>query len=152
MSISYRRGKQHLWYGAAAVAVLAPSYWLGWIMSSSGDASDATATATAFLEDLVAGRFEAAYARTSTGFQSSNTMEHFRDVLKRNPMLEEAEPIGECSSGIFPVNGCSTSESRCCQIWIDKGNRVIALTMRVDRGQWKVSACLVQNVRAQTYP
>ena len=42
MSISCRKGKQHLWYWAAAVAVLAPSYWLGWIMSSSGDAGDAS--------------------------------------------------------------------------------------------------------------
>jgi hypothetical protein len=46
-------------------------------------------SANAFLDDLGAGRVEAAYARTSVGFQANQTLAQFRAMVDQYPALKE---------------------------------------------------------------
>jgi hypothetical protein len=56
-------------------------YWI--YHSYQQDVPPAEASANAFLDDLQAGRVDAAYASTSTGFKSAVTLAQFREFLKQ---------------------------------------------------------------------
>lgn len=44
-------------------------------------------TAQGFVEDVRAGRFEAAYGQTSTGFRANTTLQQLKDLVARFPAL-----------------------------------------------------------------
>ncbi len=61
-------------------------YWSGGLIANS--TTDMLVTANSFLADLGAGRTEAAYTRTSTSFRKEHSLEQFRSLIDRHPILK----------------------------------------------------------------
>ena len=94
--------------------------------------------ACAFAEDLLAGRFDAAYAKTSREYRAQVELEDFRQNLRRYPSLQRlANPSNFGSSGggqpgdrrhfitVFDVTAPGTQY-------------IVTAVMIVEDGEWKV--------------
>jgi hypothetical protein len=138
---------------AAALAVLAALGWSGWSSLPAPGLDDPRDTASAFLEDLAAGRFESAYARTSTELQGCYSAEQFRAALEQASSLWQAEPVRTRESDVITSRDWTDdSGARCYRVQMQKGSARVALKLRVEAGQWKVCSCIVLASKVEESP
>jgi hypothetical protein len=122
---------------------------LGWSVYSEPVSDAPLAAATGFLKDVAAGRFEAAYARTTAEFRSRHSLHSFRAMLEQSPCLRQAE-YGGANAGDTGAMKLRVRDSTSgdCLIEAAYDHAEVFLKLTVDLDQWKISACIVQaNIR-----
>jgi hypothetical protein len=136
-------------HAAAAIVVVSSFCWIGWTRSGL-TSNGPTTTATAFMDDLAAGRFEAAYARTSAAFQTCNSLEVFSRTLEPLEACQAADTCGAEAGRTTSVSPSSdTSDPSTFQVCISEGGKSLVLKMLVEQSEWKVSSCILQTGQAQ---
>lgn len=120
-------------------------YFMGRIVGTKPASDEAIHTAQTtvinFFEDLNSGGAEKAYANTSSGFKSRQTLEQFQKWVDHYPQVKEA---GEKALQVRPKS--TTHEIKFDLSVGEKGRSTIKLTLTVifEGGDWKVDAVQVQ--------
>jgi len=120
---------------AAAVLVLAGVVWLLFLRDGTPALSpdEARQKATAFLDDVRAGRADDAWAGTSADFKSMYGRERFRQFVKSKPVLKGPAEFQACE---FKTNGDLRVAE--CTFRPAHGRGSITVVLNVDQGVWKV--------------
>jgi hypothetical protein len=127
---------------------IASCYWIGQESFSRTGHENPKITATSFLDDLGAGRIEAAYARTSAGFQACHSAESLRELLNQSPQLRDAESVA-ARGELVTIRPCTDeTDSWSCQVWTREGQLAICLKIITEHGQRRVSTCLAVKSKA----
>jgi hypothetical protein len=105
--------------------------------SFTKDIPPAQASADAFLDDLKAGRIDAAYASTSNGFRAAQTLDQFRDFVKRLDTLKSQTSRSTVSSRLFQGTG-GKQVTLIMTLHAPNNAMSCTLIMVEENGQWKV--------------
>jgi hypothetical protein len=97
------------------------------------------------LDDLAAGRIEAAYARTSAGFQTNHGPESLYQLLNQNPDLDALYRRDETVITVRPCAIDTDLPSR--QVFIKNDVLFVGTKLVAEGNQWKVSTCILQTTR-----
>jgi hypothetical protein len=143
MQILPTRPSYQVRYWGAALAVLAALGWSGWSSGPGQGPDDAKRTATAFLDNLAAGRLGSALTRTSMELQSHGSAEQLLARLQPPPGPDEAVSVREWVDG---------AGARRCQVQMQRGEARIAVNLLTEGGEWKISSCVVQRHRTDGAP
>jgi hypothetical protein len=131
--------------GIAAIAIVGCFSWFVQSQFSVIGVGDPKRAATAFLDDLALGRIEAAYSRTSVGFQSNHSPESLYRLLDLNPDLNASYWRDENVITVKPRY--IDTNSPCCQVFIKNDVLRAYLELIADGNRWKVSTIILQTTR-----
>jgi hypothetical protein len=135
--------KHRLGRKTAALLAIASCLWFGWDSFSQSAYESPTITATAFLNDVSTGRIEAAYARTSLGFQACHSPDSLRVLCDQFTPMRDAGVFDEKRGDILTVRpSANEAGSWLCKVWTKEGKLAVALKIITEQGQRKVSACV----------
>jgi hypothetical protein len=103
---------------------------------------DPRVSATTFLDDLAADRLDAAYSRTSEGFQMTHSQESLSELLKQHPNLSA---LCGREGTVITARPCSINPSAdSCQVFVENDRMLACLKLLADGSEWKVSGCILQ--------
>ena len=109
-----------------------------WLFKSiATDIPPAQAAANVFMDDLKADRVDPAYASTSSGFKSTESLEKFRDFVKR---LDTFKTQTSRSFDSSMIHHGTYGKQATLKMTLHAPNNAMSctLTMVEENGQWKV--------------
>jgi hypothetical protein len=124
--------------GVGLVVVLACAGCGIWAFKSiTKDIPPAQASADAFLDDLKAGRTDAAYGSASSSFKTTQTLEQFREFVNRFDTLKTQITRSTESSRLFQGTG---GKKVTLKMTLQSPNNAMSCTLIMveENGQWKV--------------
>lgn len=115
-----------------ALALMAIMTW-GGCSASSPSPDDGQKIAAAFLDEIRAGRVDAAWAGTTAEFKSLLGMEGLRGLAKKQPALRE--PVEFVGYAPVERNGLALAE---CTFRSPKRGKSVKVVLAREGGDWKV--------------
>ncbi|HXG08494.1 MAG TPA: hypothetical protein VNK04_01775, partial [Gemmataceae bacterium] len=101
-------------------------------------------TAQTFLNDLTVGRIEAAYARTTEGFQARQTLDEFRALLAKNRAFQKQATVM-----VHPITMTPGTASFTATISAPDGAATCTVDVIKEGEQWKVDRFIITSGQAK---
>ena len=109
-----------------------------WGAPPSPEYLQSKATLEAFLQDLVEGRLEAAYARTTQRFQQEHDLDAFKAFLKKNPALLRHQSV-DFGNNIHAVSFAENGQVKRMEIRVRlDGSVPLKVILVPDHYGWRV--------------
>ena len=115
-------------------------YWSGGLIANS--ATDMLATAHGFLDDIGNDRMEGAYARMSARFHKERTLEQFRALIDKYPVLK-SQPTRQMKEYQLTGTWTGGKASFAANIQAAKESLPIKLSLVTEEAVWKVDDLVV---------
>jgi hypothetical protein len=119
--------------------LLGSAAWSG-CSSAQPDPDASRATASKFLDEVRAGRAEAAWEGTSAEFKSLLGRESFVGLVRKTPVLREKEPAEFVSFNAAERNGLPVAE---CIFRTASKKSALKVLLARENGTWKVERLTV---------